>query len=60
MYLHQEIYRHIKFRDFLIKNKEKAKEYEDLKVALVEKYSRDPESYSKVKDEFIRLYRERN
>jgi len=50
-----EVRRHIKFRDYLVKNEEKAKEYENLKINLAEKYSSDSDSYSKGKDEFIRL-----
>lgn len=50
-----EISRHIKFRDHMKENKEKAKDYENLKVALAEKYACDPESYCRGKTEFIRL-----
>jgi GrpB-like predicted nucleotidyltransferase (UPF0157 family) len=49
-----EVHRHIKFRDYLIKNKGIAKEYENLKVTLAEKYTFNPEAYSKEKDRFIR------
>lgn len=50
-----EIIRHIRFRDYMINNKQKALEYEKLKVELCQKYLNDPESYSNGKSEFIRL-----
>jgi GrpB-like predicted nucleotidyltransferase (UPF0157 family) len=43
----------IRFRDYLIKNKEKAKEYESLKLALAEKYPNDREAYTDLKTDWV-------
>lgn len=43
----------IKFRDYLIVNKEIAKEYETLKLELAEKYPNDREAYTDSKTEWI-------
>lgn len=43
----------IRFRDYLIKNKEIAKEYELLKLELAEKYPNDREAYTDLKTEWI-------
>ncbi|MDG5800663.1 GrpB family protein [Marinilabiliaceae bacterium ANBcel2] len=43
----------IRFRDYLIKNKEIAKEYETLKLELAEKYPNDREAYTDLKTEWI-------
>ncbi|MDA3882010.1 MAG: GrpB family protein [Bacteroidales bacterium] len=43
----------IRFRDFLIKNKEIAKEYETLKLELAEKYPNDREAYTDSKTKWI-------
>ena len=43
----------IRFRDYLIKNKEIAKEYETLKLILAEKYPNDREAYTDSKTEWI-------
>lgn len=43
----------IRFRDFLIKNKEIAKEYETLKLELAEKYPNDREAYTNSKTDWI-------
>lgn len=43
----------IRFRDYLIKNKEIAKEYESLKLELAEKYPYDREAYTDSKTEWI-------
>ena|SRR5690554_4485497 len=43
----------IRFRDYLIKNKEIAKEYESLKLELAEKYRNDREAYTDSKTEWI-------
>ncbi len=43
----------IRFRDYLIKNKEIAKEYETLKLELAEKYPNDREAYTDSKTEWI-------
>jgi GrpB-like predicted nucleotidyltransferase (UPF0157 family) len=43
----------IRFRDYLIKNKEVAKEYETLKLGLAEKYRNDREKYTNSKTEWI-------
>ncbi|WP_379134069.1 GrpB family protein [Paenibacillus sp. sgz500958] len=45
---------HIAFRDYLCANEESRKEYEELKLKLVEEYSNDIESYCNKKTEFIR------
>ena len=43
----------VRFRDYLIKNKEIAKEYETLKLKLAEKYPNDREAYTDSKTEWI-------
>lgn len=43
----------IRFRYYLIKNKEIAKEYETLKLELAEKYPNDREAYTDSKTEWI-------
>jgi GrpB-like predicted nucleotidyltransferase (UPF0157 family) len=43
----------IRFRDYLIKNKEIAKEYEILKLELADKYPNDREAYTGSKTEWI-------
>ncbi|MCG8701043.1 MAG: GrpB family protein, partial [Bacteroidales bacterium] len=43
----------IRFRDYLTKNKEIAKEYETLKLELAEKYPNDREAYTDSKTEWI-------
>lgn len=43
----------IYFRDYLIKHKEVAKEYEDLKLELAEKFKNDRETYTDAKTDFI-------
>jgi GrpB-like predicted nucleotidyltransferase (UPF0157 family) len=43
----------IRFRDYLIKNKEIAKEYESLKLELAEKYPNDREAYTDSKTKWI-------
>jgi GrpB-like predicted nucleotidyltransferase (UPF0157 family) len=43
----------IRFRDFLIKHNEIAKEYETLKLELAEKYPNDREAYTDSKTEWI-------
>jgi len=43
----------IRFRDYLIKHKEIAKEYESLKLKLAEKYPKDREAYTDSKTEWI-------
>jgi len=43
----------IRFRDYLIKNKEVAKEYETLKLELAEKYPNDREAYTDSKTDWI-------
>ncbi|OFY62163.1 MAG: hypothetical protein A2V64_00845 [Bacteroidetes bacterium RBG_13_43_22] len=42
------------FRDYLIKNPEKAREYENLKKKLAEKYRNDREEYTNKKTNFIK------
>lgn len=42
------------FRDFLTKNKEKAQEYETLKISLFKKYKKDKEKYNHGKDSFVK------
>lgn len=49
-----EINRHIRFRDYLISNRNKALEYEALKIRLCQQFGHDPESYSMGKSIFIR------
>ncbi len=44
----------IRFRDYLIKNKEIAKEYENLKLELAEQYPNDREAYTNSKTEWIK------
>jgi GrpB-like predicted nucleotidyltransferase (UPF0157 family) len=43
----------IRFRDYLIKNKEIAKEYESLKLEFAEKYKHDREAYTDSKTEWL-------
>ncbi len=43
----------IKFRDYLIKNPDKAQEYATLKQELADKYPNDRDSYKRGKEEFI-------
>lgn len=43
----------VRFRDYLIKNKEIAKEYETLKLELADKYPNDREAYTNSKTEWI-------
>lgn len=43
----------IRFRDYLIKHKQLAKEYETLKLGLAEKYPNDREAYTDSKTEWI-------
>lgn len=43
----------IRFRDYLINNKEIAKEYESLKLELAEKFTYDREKYTESKTEWI-------
>jgi len=43
----------IRFRDYLVRNKEVAKEYETLKLELAEKYPNDREAYTDSKTEWI-------
>lgn len=43
----------IRFRDYLIKNKEIAKEYETLKLEMAKKYKNDREAYTESKAEWI-------
>jgi GrpB-like predicted nucleotidyltransferase (UPF0157 family) len=45
----------LRFRDYLIKNKEIAKEYETLKLELAEKYPNDREAYTDSKTEWIEI-----
>ena len=45
---------HIIFRDYLIDHPEKAKEYEELKIELNKKYSKDRDTYTKMKEDFIK------
>ena len=42
------------YRDYLRKNKEVLKEYDDLKQKLAVKYQNDRKAYTKAKDEFIK------
>lgn len=44
---------HLLFREYLRKNKEKAKEYEKLKVNLAKKYHSNKEEYTRAKGPFI-------
>jgi GrpB-like predicted nucleotidyltransferase (UPF0157 family) len=44
----------IRFRDYLIKNKEVAKEYETLKLELAEQFPNDREAYTDSKTEWIK------
>jgi GrpB-like predicted nucleotidyltransferase (UPF0157 family) len=44
---------HILFRDYLLKHHETAVEYEQLKIALADKYANDREAYTNSKTEFI-------
>jgi GrpB-like predicted nucleotidyltransferase (UPF0157 family) len=50
---HQEIARHLKFRDYLLAHPEDVLAYSQLKEALVEKFRDDPTSYTNGKDEFV-------
>jgi GrpB-like predicted nucleotidyltransferase (UPF0157 family)/nicotinamidase-related amidase len=43
----------VRFRDYLLKNKEIAKEYETLKLGLADKYPNDREAYTDSKTEWI-------
>lgn len=58
--IHVELYdgiswkNHILFRDWLLMNPEDARQYNDLKLKLAEKYCKDRLSYTKSKDVFIR------
>ncbi|WP_434305681.1 GrpB family protein [Clostridium botulinum] len=49
-----EIERHINFREYMIKHREEAKEYEDLKKELALKFKYDIDSYCEGKDRFIK------
>jgi GrpB-like predicted nucleotidyltransferase (UPF0157 family) len=42
------------FRDYLIRNQEVAKEYEQLKMTLADKYKFDREAYKEGKEEFVK------
>jgi GrpB-like predicted nucleotidyltransferase (UPF0157 family) len=42
------------FRDYLIKHPEKAKQYEELKLGLAQKYKYDRDAYTDAKSEFIK------
>ena len=46
---------YINFRDYLNENINTAKEYEELKLALAEKYPEDRESYTQGKAEYIKM-----
>lgn len=48
----------ILFRDYLIKNKHIATEYEKLKIALAEKYKNNRDAYTEAKSDFIKKYTE--
>ncbi|HAL09694.1 MAG TPA: hypothetical protein DCO67_06965 [Staphylococcus sp.] len=48
------IIRHLAFRDYLIEFPEVAKEYENLKLNLIDKYSGDKNSYVNGKNEFVK------
>lgn len=43
----------IVFRDYIKNNYEKMKEYENLKIKLAKKYSKDRKMYTKMKNDFI-------
>ena len=43
----------VRFRDYLLKNKEIAREYETLKLELADKYPNDREAYTDSKTEWI-------
>ena len=51
---HPEIEWHLRFRDYLRLHPEAAREYEQLKRALAEKYRNDRVAYTEAKSEFIR------
>ncbi|MCJ0913576.1 GrpB family protein [Mammaliicoccus sciuri] len=51
----KNIIRHLAFRDFLIEFPEVAKEYEDLKMTLINKYCGDKEKYVNGKNEFVKM-----
>ncbi|HDZ62204.1 MAG TPA: GrpB family protein, partial [Nitrospirae bacterium] len=50
---HAGLWDRLYFRDFLIDNKETAKEYERIKRKLAKKYKYDREKYTEGKTEFI-------
>jgi len=48
------IVRHLAFKEYLIKNKKRAKEYKNLKKLLAEKYRYNIEKYMQGKDSLIK------
>lgn len=50
----ENIKRHLEFRDFMIKNPDKAKEYGDLKLKLAKEFEYDIEGYINGKEVFIK------
>ena len=50
---HKNLWDRLYFRDYLIHNKEAAKEYENLKIELAKKFHNDRESYTKGKKNFV-------
>lgn len=55
---HSEMWDRIHFRDYLIKHIEVAKEYENLKLELSSKFSKDKRSFTKGKTEFVTRFTE--
>ncbi|WP_245676683.1 GrpB family protein [Bacillus solimangrovi] len=51
---HQEVKRHLDFRDYMIAHPEEAKDYANLKEKLAKKYPEDIQSYIEGKDAFIK------
>lgn len=54
----RDIERHLAFRDYLIRNKSTAKEYQKLKEELAEKFPNDMDSYCEGKDAYIKKVEE--
>ncbi len=50
---HTEIWDRVYFRDYLIDNPNVAKAYEELKINLAKKYSKDRRSFQKGKTDFV-------
>ncbi len=51
---HEQFAGHLVFRDYLRSQSEAAREYQDLKVELANRYSDDVEAYAEAKGEFVR------